>query len=96
MYLLFKSLLLFITKTVIIEWTVELLRALHYLIQHSTLPSKFFMEHPNPYLNATINSLETLCVMALLYLGFNVYGIVGFTFCFTYIVQKIGERLLRP
>jgi hypothetical protein len=94
--MLIKSVLLFFLKVVLIECVLQLIRTVYYFIKHGTLPSKLVMKaHSHRPLNIGMNVLESLCVILLLYVNFNIYSVIGLTCCFTYVVQKVGERLLR-
>lgn len=90
----FWNVVVFLVKAVLIEWTIELLRFISYGIWYNEYSKEIWLTHKNWYFKWFINSLETLAVLTLLYLGYSFIFIVVTVFCFIFIVKQIGNVFL--
>ncbi len=89
MYIPVKSILFFLLKVVLIEWTIEGFRFGIFFLWHKQFPEVFF--RPNRGINLYFNLLESLVVIGLLYYAFNPVVIVLFVLMFIFLVQKTTE-----
>ncbi len=94
MYIPVKLILLFIAKAVLIEWTIELCRFLIFILWHNAFPKELLLSHSNRYFHWFINGIETLCVLIMLYLGYDAYLIVLFTLGFVFLVKCVGGWII--
>ena len=88
------SALVFIGKVILIEWAIEFLR----FCTNSFITNIWqftWLSHSNKYADVIINVVETLAVMALLYLGYNVYFIITSVFVLSYMTKALANLIIR-
>jgi len=100
-----QPILFFIAKVVLIEWAIELIRLLIFTAWNNTFPKDFFTSNKdryfsffnsdkNRYFSWFMAIFESLCVVTMLYLNYNVVIIIVFTLGTIFLVNTIGEWII--
>jgi hypothetical protein len=89
-----NSVVMFFLKAILIEWAIELCRFTIFYAWNKMFPKEIFLSHSNRYFSWFINVLESLCVMVLLYLKYDICLIILFTLLLTFIIKNLGSLII--
>jgi branched-subunit amino acid transport protein len=89
----YLNIFVFLGKALLIEIIIEILRFTSTALFYNIWPKDILLTHSNKGFSWTLNIIESLSVMTLLYLNYSSTFIIVVVFCLTWFIKTMGNQL---